>query len=107
MIQIIIILEDGSSFNYFNKDIYPKDLNTYKEDKIAKTEFCIQYRGTKLNSIAYKTDSESLRNKVLDLLHKEVARCFPLVQGELLQNSFQVYISDVITKANKELEVKL
>jgi hypothetical protein len=121
-IPVIIITEDGSSFNYFNgiesdareKEFFITTNNKIIYDFYEKAPFISR-------SIVYKTDNEQLRNRVLELLHEAVRDCF--VSGEVKakmgignesgvltftntrQVNFQIKLSDIIQKAKQELEM--
>lgn len=107
MIPVIIILPDGSSFNYFNKDIN-----------------CIDYKGINLNSIykitigdidngysIYTTQIRQLRDTVLQKLHKAVPETIEVLEekgyGENCKNEqvcIKIYLKDIIAEAEKELK---
>src|SRR5574343_882907 len=123
MITVIIITEDVSSFNYSQGR-----LTTYQYTGSKPPVYSIHHELTGIthgcvsdnNSPIYENtlevfscDNEQLRNKVLELLHEEVAECFrynlnsgnyPQEVPALEQINFQIYLKDIIEKARKELK---
>ena len=116
MIPVMIITEDFRSFNYFNKIIF-------HNGNICCTNMIytigIDYDNPEAGSEVFKvfeTKDIQLRNKVLELLHKAANHCFKQFEVEayrcngklyiyeiINQTNFQIYISDIVKKAKKEL----
>jgi len=102
MIPVMIINESGESFNYFEGRITIGDTR----ESTPKLRYKIYHNDAEI----FGANNLFLRDKVLELLHKEVAGCFiyninravppgsPLIQ----QYRFQIYLKDVIQKAKGE-----
>ena len=110
MIPIIIITESGESFNYFSGRLRRSKIKGYTD---KDNQYTIEHELTSINGnfnatdelyecvlIVFECGDSDFRDKVLDLLHKEVADCFiyninrtvqestPLIQ----QYKFQIHI---------------
>lgn len=92
MIPIMIITESGRGYNYF--------------DNQAEIETMLVLNYNTAQNIFRSSEKVP---KVLELLHKEVAECYYKTYDnnqlyEIRQTKFQIYLKDIIKKAEEELK---
>lgn len=122
MIPIIVILEGGESFNYFEGRIRKRDseysgsmpdfqspiylieqeLNGIVGNDSGECQLTVCSFGTDTNKKDWEKREElkQLRDKVLELLHEEASKlCYENTIGCIIPACFQIHIKDIIEKA--------
>lgn len=100
-IPIMVITENGEAFNYF------EGVNIYND---FNNDIFDIYGFVRDEQVFIHFPDKLLRNKVLELIHEEVGKCFETKYNsncdydELLQTRFQIYLKDIIERARKEIE---
>ncbi len=110
MIPVIIILPDGSSFNYFNKDMWVTSYIGLGEKECPMHRISINnIDGTEW--IICSTQNKQLRDTVLRKLHKAVPEVVGLTTekwyGENSQQEqvcIKIYLKNIIVEAEEELK---